>query len=29
MNLETRYELKRAADALAGRLDREVEPCAA
>jgi plasmid maintenance system antidote protein VapI len=29
MNLQTRYELERAADALADRLDREVEPYAA
>jgi addiction module HigA family antidote len=29
MNLQTRYDLERAADALAGRLDREVEPYAA
>jgi addiction module HigA family antidote len=29
MNLQTRYELERTADALADRLDREVEPYAA
>lgn len=29
MNLQTRYDLERATDALAGRLDREVEPYAA
>ena len=29
MNLQTRYELERAADALAGRIDREVQPYAA
>ena len=29
MNLQTRYDLERAAAALAGRLDREVEPYAA
>ena len=29
MNLQTRYDLERAADALAGRLEREVEPYAA
>jgi antitoxin HigA-1 len=28
-NLQTRYDLERAADALAGRLEREVEPYAA
>jgi plasmid maintenance system antidote protein VapI len=29
MNLQTRYELERAADTLAGRLEREVETYAA
>ena len=29
MNLQARYDLERAAAALAGRLDREVEPYAA
>ena len=29
MNLQTRYDLERAADTLAGRLEREVEPYAA
>jgi hypothetical protein len=28
MNLQTRYDLERATDALARRLDREVEPYA-
>jgi antitoxin HigA-1 len=28
-NLQTRYDLERVADALAGRLEREVEPYAA
>jgi addiction module HigA family antidote len=29
MNLQTRYDLERTADVLAGRLDREIQPFAA